>query len=206
MSKLEFWYDLASNYAYLSAMRIEDLAADADVEVEWRPFLLGPIFASQGWDTSPFNVYPAKGRYMQRDMARLCEARALPPFALPDPFPQNSLRAARIALVGCRQGWVAAYSKAVFCRQFQARPQGANPACDISNLDVLAGLLRSIDLAPEPIIELSQSDDIKQALRRQSAAAQEAGIFGAPSFVTETGELFWGDDRLENALQFAQAN
>lgn len=58
---IEFWFDFASTYSYLSAMRIEPLATDAGFEVYWKPFLLGPIFASQGWNGSPFNIYPAKG-------------------------------------------------------------------------------------------------------------------------------------------------
>ena len=72
-ARIEFWYDFASTYSYLSAMRIESLAAGAGVEIVWRPFLLGPIFRAQGWDTSPFNLYPAKGRYMVRDIERLAQ-------------------------------------------------------------------------------------------------------------------------------------
>src|SRR5436190_24112129 len=75
--KLEFWYDFASTYSYLSAMRIEALAAAAGVGVAWKPFLLGPIFGAQGWTTSPFNLYPAKGRNMVRDIERLATERGL---------------------------------------------------------------------------------------------------------------------------------
>ena len=91
---LEFWYEFASTYSYLSAMRIDALAAAAGVAVAWKPFLLGPIFKAQGWDTSPFNLYPAKGRYMVRDLERLAADRGLA-FVLPAVFPQNSLRATR---------------------------------------------------------------------------------------------------------------
>ena len=94
---LEFWYEFASTYSYLAAMRIEEMAAIADVEIRWRPFLLGPIFASQGWNTSPFNVYPAKGRHMWRDMEREAARLGLP-MRRPDPFPQNTLVAARVAV------------------------------------------------------------------------------------------------------------
>src|SRR3984885_9787109 len=91
---LDFWFDFASTYSYLAARRIGPLAAEAQVEVRFRPFLLGPIFKAQGWDTSPFNVYPAKGRNMWRDLERLSEDAGLP-FRRPEPFPQNGLLAAR---------------------------------------------------------------------------------------------------------------
>ncbi|MEM9127969.1 MAG: DsbA family protein, partial [Pseudomonadota bacterium] len=94
---VQFWFEYASTYSFLSAMRIAETAAQRNVDVEWCPFLLGPIFAEQGWTTSPFNIYPAKGRYMWRDMQRICAARNLP-LQKPDPFPQNSLIVARLAL------------------------------------------------------------------------------------------------------------
>src|SRR5215475_8269845 len=94
---LDFWFDFASTYSYLAAMRIGPLAQKADVWVRFRPFLLGPIFKAQGWTTSPFNLYPAKGRHMWRDLERSCAELQLA-FRRPDPFPQNSLLAARVAL------------------------------------------------------------------------------------------------------------
>ena len=96
---LDFWFDFASTYSYPAAMRIGALAEDAGVRVRFRPFLLGPIFQAQGWTTSPFNLYAAKGRNMWRDLERLCADLGLP-FRRPDPFPQNSLLAARVALAG----------------------------------------------------------------------------------------------------------
>ena len=98
---LDFWFDFASTYSYPAAMRIGPLAEQAGVEVRFRPFLLGPIFKAQGWTTSPFNLYPAKGRHMWRDLERLCADLGLP-FRRPDPFPQNSLLAARVAIAGAR--------------------------------------------------------------------------------------------------------
>ena len=97
MTAIDFWYELASSYSYPAAMRVEALAAEQVVTVNWRPFLLGPIFAEAGWRDSPFNIYPTKGRYMWRDMERICGALGLQ-WRRPDPFPQNSLLAARIAL------------------------------------------------------------------------------------------------------------
>src|SRR5213076_743338 len=116
-SVLDFWFDFASTYSYLAAMRIGTLAQDAGVRVRFRPFLLGPIFGAQGWNTSPFNLYPAKGRNMVRDIERLAAERCLG-FALPARFPQNSLMAARLALVGGDEGWIAPFTRAVYLAEF----------------------------------------------------------------------------------------
>lgn len=195
---LEFWYEFASPYSYLSAIRIAGMADAAGVDIIWRPFLLGPIFAAQGWTTSPFNLYPAKGRYMVRDMERLALARGRA-FRMPASFPANGLLAARIALIGAHQGWTCNFTTRVFQAQFES-------AADISDRAVLKACLTDIGLAAEPIIAEAQSEANKQALRRQSERAAELGLFGAPSFVTRDGELFWGDDRLQQAIAWAANN
>src|SRR6516225_5569934 len=116
MAGAEVWYEFASTYSYPAALRVGALAEERGVSLVWRPFLLGPIFAAQGWRDSPFNLYPAKGRYMWRDVARTCEAMGVP-FARPEPFPQSSLLAARVALT--LQGEArAAFSRAVFSAEF----------------------------------------------------------------------------------------
>ncbi|UWQ55787.1 2-hydroxychromene-2-carboxylate isomerase [Leisingera caerulea] len=193
--RITFWFEFASTYSYLSVMRIGALAAARGVAVTWKPFLLGPVFAAQGWDTSPFNIYPAKGRYMWRDMERICAARGLP-FRRPDPFPQNGLKAARLALAAAEQDRIEAFTKAVFQAQF-------GDGADISSDAVLQGCLCQAGL-DEALRQRAQSPAIKSALRAQTEAAIAAGIFGAPSFICGP-ELFWGDDRLEQALEHAAA-
>ena len=89
MTTLDFYYEFASTYSYPAAMRIEAAAAGSGVAIRWRPFLLGAIFAAQGLDSSPFNLFPVKGRYMWRDMERICEGYGLA-FRQPTPFPQAS--------------------------------------------------------------------------------------------------------------------
>src|SRR6266545_1199894 len=139
---LDFWFDFASTYSYPAAMRIGPLAVQAGVEVRFRPFLLGPIFKAQGWTTSPFNLFPAKGRHMWRDLERLCAELGLP-FRRPDPFPQNSLLAARVALAGLDRDWGEDFCRAVFRAQF-GDGRRIDEAAVIA--DVLAGL--QIEAAP----------------------------------------------------------
>ena len=100
---IQFWYDFASTYSYLAASRVDQVATERSIEVEWKVFLLGPIFAEQGWNDSPFNIYPAKGRYMWRDLERRCEAAGVS-LVRPSQFPRNGLLAARVALLAEPEG------------------------------------------------------------------------------------------------------
>ena len=192
---LDFWFDFASTYSYPAAMRIGTLAAQAGVTVRFRPFLLGPIFKAQGWDTSPFNLYEAKGRHMWRDLERLCADLTLP-FRRPEPFPQNSLSAARVALIGMAGGWGEEFCRAVFRAEFA---EGRR----IDDQGTIAAILAGLQLDAAKVLAAAQADANKARLRKQTVEAQQRGIFGAPTFVTADGELFWGNDRLERALRWA---
>lgn len=196
MRILDFWFEFASTYSYPAAMRISALAEAQGVTVRWRPFLLGPIFKAQGWDDSPFNIYPAKGRYMWRDLERICASLGLP-FVKPATFPQNALTAARVALVAFRQGWGEDFSRAVYTAEF-----GENR--DIGDNFTIADIINALGHTPDEIIELSRMNVNKDALRAETEEAMRVGVFGAPSFVTADGELFWGNDRLEAALAWAK--
>ena len=193
---LDFWLEFASTYSYPATMRIRAAADKAGVNVRFRPFLLGPIFAAQGWTTSPFNLFAAKGRNMWRDLERICAELELP-FQRPDPFPQNSLLAARIALVGCADTWGEEFCLAVYRAEFGEGERIDDPQS-------MRALLAGLGVDPEAVLTAAQSNAIKEKLRSQTAEAQELGIFGAPSFVTSDGELFWGNDRLETALAWAK--
>jgi 2-hydroxychromene-2-carboxylate isomerase len=195
---VDFWFDFASTYSYPAAMRITEAADRAGVAVRWRPFLLGPIFKAQGWDTSPFSIYQAKGRYMWRDLERLCDGLDLP-FRKPEPFPQNSLLAARIALAGLAAGaiWPEEFCIAVFRAQFGEGRRVDDPA-------TLSAILTVFGVDAATALAAAQSDDNKARLRAETEEAQRLGIFGAPAFVTPDGELFWGNDRLDQALEWAK--
>src|SRR5262245_37386874 len=200
-SVLDFWFDFASTYSYPAAMRIGALAADPGVSVRFRPFLLGPIFKAQGWTTSPFNLYPAKGRHMWRDLERLCAEAGLP-FRRPDPFPQNSLLAARVALAGLEQALGDDFPGEEFCRAVFRAEFGEGRRID--DPDTIGDLLAQSGAQPDRALAAAQSNASKARLRAQTDEAQRLGLFGAPSFTTADGELFWGNDRLEAALRWAR--
>jgi len=188
------WFEFASSYSYLAVMRVEALAKAAGVPLVWRPFLLGPVFLSLGWNDSPFNIYPPKGRYMWRDMQRLC-ARYEIPFTLPSQFPRNGLNAARVALLGQDEAWIGAFSRAVLRANF-------GEDRDIARPEVIADILTELGLDATDLMARAGSEENKQALREQTEKATHMGLFGAPSFVVGE-ELFWGNDRLEDALEWA---
>ncbi|WP_420464808.1 2-hydroxychromene-2-carboxylate isomerase [Panacagrimonas sp.] len=192
---LEFWFEFASTYSYPAAMRVESAALEAGVTLAWHPFLLGPIFSMQGWNDSPFNVYPAKGRYMWRDLARICAATGLP-LRQPSQFPRNGLLAARIACAHAHAAWLPEFVRRVYSANFAEDLDIADPA-------VIQQVLHSLDL-PASVLAAGQAPQAKAQLRAQTERAQALDLFGAPSFVVGN-EVFWGNDRLEAALAWAQA-
>jgi 2-hydroxychromene-2-carboxylate isomerase len=200
MKTVEFWFDPASTYSYLAAARMDAAAADfPGVEVIWRPFLLGPIFKAQGLDNSPFRIFPAKGRNMWRDMERQAKRLGLP-LRVPDDavmeaFPRNSLLAARTAIVALRHPWGHDFVRAVYAAQFGDWADIADPA-------IIGGILHLLGQDPAAILAQAHGDEVKAELRDNTARAQALGIFGAPS-LTVGDELFWGNDRIEQALEFA---
>jgi 2-hydroxychromene-2-carboxylate isomerase len=195
MAAMEFWYEFGSTYSYPAAMRIEKLAAAAGVSLRWRPFLLGPLFKTYGWNDSPFNIYAEKGRYMWRDLTRICDGEGIALKLPPLRFPQNGLKAARLALVGEREGWTPDFTRAVFAANYAEQK-------DIADDTTLVGILGALGVDGAAALTAANAPQTKEALKRQTAEAAARGLFGAPSF-TVGEELFWGNDRLEAALAWA---
>lgn len=188
---LEFWFEFASTYSYPAVMRIERAASEAGIPLVWRSFLLGPIFQAQGWDNSPFNIYPAKGRYMWRDLERICEADGLP-WKRPSVFPRGSLLATRIACRYADAPWIGDFIRDVYTSNF-VRDESIGDAA------VIAQSLERVGQAPQPILEAAGTQLAKDQLRQQTERAVRLGVFGAPTLVVGD-ELFWGGDRIEQAI------
>lgn len=193
---IEFWFEFGSTYSYLTAMRIEDCARSAGVAIAWRPFLLGPIFRSFGWDSSPFVLQAAKGRYMWRDMEREAARLGLP-FRRPSAFPRIALLPMRVATLGATEPWIGEFCRRVMRQNWVEDREIDNEA---AVREALGGLVPEADAVIAAALEPAN----KLRLRASTEEAQARGIFGAPCFFVGD-ELFWGNDRLDAAIAFALA-
>lgn len=196
MNALDVWFDFGSNYSYLSVMRVEQEAAAHGIGIRWQPFLLGPIFRSFGWETSPFVLQKEKGDYTWKDMARQCRKYGLP-WQQPTRFPRPAVLPLRIALAGATQPWMGE-----FCRRTMTMNFAEDR--DIDSPEAMRDLLAALGLPAHRILEEALSDANKLRLRRQTETAAEKGIFGAPTFFAGN-EMFWGNDRLDEAIAHCKA-
>lgn len=131
---------------------------------------------------------------MWRDIERRAAMYGIPA-RLPAPYPiANSERANMVAIVGMREGWGAEYVRAAYRHWFQSGLENGSEAN-------IAASLHEVGQEPGRVLKLAESDDTKTALIAETNAARELGIFGSPTFVVER-ELFWGDDRLQDALDW----
>ena len=193
---LEFWFDFASTYSYVAAMRIEALCCAAGVELVWKPFLLGPIFAEQGLSDSPFNLNLRRGEYMWRDLERLCAKFRLP-WRHPSHFPRSSTLAARVACEVAHETWGGDYIRRVFTANFGTDQE-------IGDRAVIAEILTSMGHDATEILVRVESPDRRGALRANTEHAIAIGVFGAPNCYVGD-ELFWGEEALEDAIAWSRS-
>jgi len=188
---IDFWFSVGSMYTYLSVMRLDRIEELSDVTFRWRPFSVKAIMIEM--DNRPMSK-PLKLEYMWRDIERrahgqLCDFPKRPPYPL-----ENFDLANRIAVVGAAEGWCAEYVRTTYARWFGlGEESGSEPNASTS--------LKEIGQDPARVLALAQSDEIGRAYDAATAEAKSLGIFGAPTFVIG-GEIFWGDDRLEDAVRW----
>lgn len=185
---LDAYFDFSSPFAYLGMTQVEAVAARTSATLRVRPMLLGAVFKDVGQVTVPLSTFsPAKQRHVARDLERWAAHWGVP-YRFPTRFPMSSVRALRVYLSLEDEGERRAFRDAVF-RAYWADDE------DISTDEVLARHLPpSADAAA--VLARSQTPEIKQALFDATRTAVEAGVFGAPTFVVDGTELFWGQDRL----------
>ncbi|GGB08668.1 2-hydroxychromene-2-carboxylate isomerase [Allosediminivita pacifica] len=193
MAHIDFWYAIGSTYSYLTIMRLPDLAAAEGLDIIWRPFDVRHVMTHQ--NNIPFKDKPVKAAYMWRDIERRAEGYGLPHAHLPAPYPLKHFALAnRLAVLGMRQGWGVAYTRAAYRLWFLAgHPPGEEP----NNTEAL----EAAGVDPLKAVAEAESAKIGKALQVETDLAMDLGVFGAPSFVVD-GEVFWGDDRLEDAISW----
>jgi 2-hydroxychromene-2-carboxylate isomerase len=188
-----FYFDLGSPYAYLTAERISGLFTDAELEQpEWQPILLGALFQRFGrdsWANGP-------GR---RDGIAEVERRAaelsLAPLVWPDPWPGNMLFAMRAATFAKQTGRTVSFALAAFRQAFAA-------GRDLSEHDNVLIAAAACELHPNAVSKAAGTENVKSALREATDRAAKLGVIGVPS-IAVGDEVFWGDDRLEEAVEAA---
>lgn len=187
---IDFWFTMGSTYSYLSVMRLADVARSAGIAFRWRPFHL--LLILQEMKHVPFADKPAKMRYMWRDIERRAALYGLP-VKFPVPYPaRQSVTANLVALVGMREGWGADFVRAAYRRWFvQGEETGSEPN--------LSSSLRDIGQEPKRVLALANAPETNELLLAETDAARQLGLFGSPNFVVD-GEIFWGDDRLDDAI------
>lgn len=220
--RVEIWLDFASTYSALAAARAPAIAQSLGAEVVWKPFLLGPIFAAQGYNTSPILKTPDKARHMWRDLQRSAALYKLDwEYKRPSSFPQNSVTACRVGLIASDQQWFERFAACVYKLQFH---EGKDIGQKSVILEAIAAAGQS---SPDSVLAAAEAPANKERLKRQVAEAQQLGVFGAPTFIVGNArdtpkleapagaqpaseraydgyELFWGNDRLEQAFKWAK--
>jgi 2-hydroxychromene-2-carboxylate isomerase len=191
-AKVDFWFTMGSTYSYLSVMRIAALERSSGISFRWRPFHL--LMILQEMKHVPFADKPAKCAYMWRDIERRAAMQNIPA-KLPAPYPaKQSVVANLVAIVGMQEGWGPDFVRAAYRRWFQlGQETGSEPNVSES--------LRDIGQEPTRVLALADSENAKAALSAETDAARDLGIFGSPTFSVGR-ELFWGDDRLEDAIKW----
>jgi 2-hydroxychromene-2-carboxylate isomerase len=189
---IDFWFTMGSTYTYLTVMRLPNVKDQSGISFRWRPFHLLTIL--QEMKHVPFADKPAKAAYMWRDIERRAKMYGIPA-RVPAPYPaKQSIAANRVAILGLREGWGEDFIRTAYRRWFQLGQETGTEAN-------LSESLKEIGQDPARIITASNDADVSAALEAETNSARDLGIFGSPTFSIE-GELFWGDDRLEDALNW----
>lgn len=190
VKQIDFWFTMGSTYTYLSVMRLAECERSTGISFRWRPFHL--LLILQEMNHVPFADKPAKLAYMWRDIERRAALHGIR-VRVPAPYPaKQSIRANLVALVGMREGWGPDFVREAYRRWFQlGQETGSEPNVSDS--------LREIGQDPDRVLKVAESEATDAALRAETSEARTLGIFGSPTFIVGR-ELFWGDDRLEDAI------
>jgi 2-hydroxychromene-2-carboxylate isomerase len=195
MPTLDVFVFPGSTYSYLTVLRIGPEAERRGFEVRWRPFDVRSIMIEM--DNIPFARKPIKARYMWRDIERRAARHGIP-FAGQPPYPVDpQLQALRVASVAAAEGWCGAFLEASYRAWFM---DGLAPGLGDNTPEVLSRLGRDA----EAVLAAADTPEIAERLAAETNTARTLGIFGSPTFAVGD-EIFWGDDRLDDAVDWLLA-
>ena len=195
LATIDFWFCVGSTYTYLTAMRVDQVAERECVEFHWRPFSCRILMTEQ--NNIPFRGKPVKMSYMWRDIERRAAMYGLP-VRVPVPYGLTEYDLVnRIAILASREGWCRDYVKESYRRWFQ-------DGKEISLNPTLGQVLRAIGQDPERVLSAAGTETVEQSYKAATDEARRLNVFGSPTFVIGQ-EVFWGDDRLEDAVQWAKS-
>jgi 2-hydroxychromene-2-carboxylate isomerase len=193
ISRPVFYFDVGSPYAYLAAERVNPLFVEATGEPpEWQPILLGGLF--KRFERGSWAETPAREEGMA-EIERRAAGYGLQEIRWPDPWPGNTLFAMRVATFAKQSGRTVAFALAAFRQAFAA-------GRDLSDPDNVLLAAAACELHPRAVEKAVQTQSIKELLIEATDLAGDLGVRGVPSVVVEN-EVFWGDDRLDEAAQAA---
>ncbi|MDC3149089.1 DsbA family protein [Alphaproteobacteria bacterium] len=194
MKKIEFWYSIGSTYTYLSTQRLTEIANKKNIEFEWCPFSVRSRMIEM--ENVPFMAEKKRDKidYMWRDVQRRANFYGFDA-KVPVPYPLKEFDLAnKVAILGKNQGWIKEYTILTYKKWFLEHLEpGSEPN--------LSSTLKEIGLDSESVIKLAQTDEIEQKYLKNTEMAKNKGIFGSPTFIVEN-EVFWGDDRCEDAIKW----
>jgi 2-hydroxychromene-2-carboxylate isomerase len=193
---LDFFLFLGSTYTYLAVNRAEDVARRHGIELRWRPFSVRTIMFEQ--NNRPFVGKPVKMAYMWRDLERRALRHGIPFAGIPN-YPNDADElAGRVATVAALEGWCPAFARASYAAWFLENKDPGKP-------ETLVPILERLGKPAADVIAHANGDDVRGRYAAETEAARGLGIFGSPTFVCGT-EIFWGDDRLEDALEWCDTS
>jgi 2-hydroxychromene-2-carboxylate isomerase len=182
-----FYYDLGSPYAYLTAERVNHTLPEVPV---WQPVLLGAIFKATGRGSWGLTETRDEG---MAEVERRAASYGLPEIRWPDPWPGNMLYAMRAAVFAQQTGRAVAFSLAAFRQAFAA-------GRDLSETDNVLLAAAACELHPRAVLKGIEMQSVKDALRAATDQALAHGVIGVPT-IRVGDQVFWGDDRLEEAAE-----
>ena len=195
MKDIDFYFSIGSTYTYLSVTRILNVEKKNQVKFNWKPFSVRMIMKEMNNIPFPKDKIN-KVNYMWRDIERRAEGYKF--FAkTPVPYPLSEFDLAnQIAILGLKMGWGVNYVRLTYKKWFQ---EGKEPAVEPS----ISEICKELGLNKDEIIIESKTKEIKDEYFSNTDAARENKIFGSPSFMVDS-ELFWGDDRMEDAIKWVK--